>query len=77
MLKMEKLTRIEKGTLDFLKEVGEIQTSNIRDKRMVGAIATLKNKGLVEIYRRYTSRFRRKKKKFVRVKAKQDYRGGD
>ena len=76
-MNLENLTRVEKETLDFLEEVGEIQTRNIRDKRMVGAIATLKNKGLVEIYRRYTSRFRRKKKKFVRVKIKQDDREGD
>jgi hypothetical protein len=74
MLNSENLTRIEKETLDFL-EVGEIQPRNIRDKRMVGAIATLKNKGLVETYRRYTSRFRRKKKKFVKVKTKHDRKG--
>ena len=67
-MNLENLTRVEKETLDFLEEVGEIQTRNIRDKRMVGAIATLKNKGLVEISRQYTSRFRRKKKKFVRAK---------
>ena len=71
MLKIENMTLIEKRTLDFLEEVGEIQTRNIRDKRMLGAIATLKNKGLVEIYRIYTSRFQRKKKKFVRAKTKQ------
>lgn len=76
-MNLENLTRMEKETLDFLEEVGEIQTRNIRDKRMVGAIATLKNKGLVEIYKRYTSRFRRKKKKFVRAKIKQDDREGD
>lgn len=67
-MNLENLTRIEKETLNFLEEVDEIRTRNIRDKRMVGAIATLKNKGLVEIYKRYTSRSRRKKKKFVRVK---------
>jgi len=38
------------------------------DRRMVGAVINLKNKGLVEIYKRHTGRYRRKKKKFVKVK---------
>jgi len=63
------LSGMERKTYEFIKEVGEIQTKSLPDKRMVGAIATLKNKGLVEIYKRYTSTYRRKKKKFVRARA--------
>ena len=54
--------------LSLIKEVGEVQTKNMPDRRMVGAITNLKNKGLVEIYKKYTSIFRRKKKTFVKAK---------
>lgn len=67
-MNLEDLSRIEKKTYDLIKRKGEIQTRNLPDKKMTGAIANLKNMGLVEIYRRYTSRYRRKKKKFVRIK---------
>ena len=67
-MNLEDLSRIEKKTYDLIKRKGEIQTRNLPDKRMIGAIANLKNTGLVEIYTRYTSRYRRKKKKFVRIK---------
>ena len=65
---MEDLSRIEKKTYDLIKRKGEIQTRNLPNKKMAGAIANLKNMGLVETYTRYTSRYRRKKKKFVRLK---------
>jgi len=42
-LNLENLTMIEKESLHFL-EVGKIQPRSIRDKRMVGAIATLKTR---------------------------------
>ena len=67
-LKLKDLTEIERKTYEFIKEVGEIQPKNMPDSRMVGAIANLKNKGLVKIYKKYTSIFRRKKKKFVKAK---------
>jgi len=66
-LKLRDLTEIERKTYEFIKEAGEIQPKNMPDGRMVGAIANLKNKGLVEIYKKYTSLFRRKKKKFVKA----------
>ncbi len=69
---MEKLSIIEKKTYDFIKEAGKIQTSNLPDKRMIGAISSLKNKGLVEIYKSYSSMYRRKKKKFVKTKNHED-----
>jgi len=67
-LNLKDLTKIEKKTYEFIKEAGEIQPKNMPDSRMVGAIANLKNQGLVEIYKKYTSIFRRKKKKFVKAK---------
>lgn len=70
MAEERELSGIERKTYEFIKEVGEIQTKSLPDKRMVGAIATLKNKGLVEVYKRYTSTYRRKKKKFVRIRAR-------
>ncbi|UCF58821.1 MAG: hypothetical protein JSV15_07160 [Candidatus Bathyarchaeota archaeon] len=70
-MKLKDLTEIEKKTYEFIKKVGEIQSKNMPDRRMVGAVINLKNKGLVEIYKRHTGRYRRKKKKFVKVKEPQ------
>ena len=65
---MRKLSETEKKTLDFIKEVGEIQTNNLPNKRMWGTIPNLENLGLVEVVKKYTSSFRSRKKKFVRIK---------
>jgi len=65
---MRELTKIEQETYNFIKSVGEIQTSNLPNRRMSGVISNLKNMGLVEVFRKYTSFFKNKKKKFVRVK---------
>ncbi len=65
---MEGLSDIEKKTYEYIQSVGEIMPRDVPDRRMVGAIASLKDKGFVEIYSKYTSIFRRKKKKFVRMK---------
>jgi len=65
---MKGLSDIEKKTYEYIQSVGEIMPRDVPDTRMVGAIASLKDKGLVEIYRKYTSISRRKKKKFVRIK---------
>jgi hypothetical protein len=73
-LNLENLSKIEKKTYDFIREAGDIQTRNLPDKRMVGAVASLKNKGVVEIYKRYSSTYRRKKKKFVKVRIQQNDR---
>lgn len=67
---MRELSQIEKKTYNFIKDAGEIQTSNIRDKRMCGAVARLKNMGLVEVFKKYTSYYRKRKKKFVKIKSK-------
>ena len=50
---MEELTNTEKKTYNFIKKVGEIQTNNISDKHMIGAISKLKNLGLVEVFKKY------------------------
>jgi hypothetical protein len=65
---LENLSTIERETYDIIKGSGEIQTRNLPDRRMIGAVASLKDKKLVEIYKRYTSIYRRRKKKFVRAK---------
>lgn len=59
---MRELTEIERKKYDLIKEVGEIQTTNLPDKRMGGTIPNLKNMGLVEVYKKYTSFFRSKKR---------------
>lgn len=60
------LTSFEKEVYRFIKEHGEVLTSNI-PLRMRGAVPHLKNKGLVEVYKRFTNRWASKKRKFVRV----------
>ncbi len=69
-MNLENLSRIERETYDFIKNAGEIQTRNLPNRRIYGAIPSLKNKGLVEVYKKYTSNFRRKKKKFVKIRNK-------
>jgi predicted transcriptional regulator len=65
---MRELSEIEKKTYDYIKEVGEIQTTNLPNRRMRGAIPNLENLGLVEVFKKYTSYFRSRKKKFVKIK---------
>ena len=64
---MKELSGIEKKTYDFIKGAGEIQTTNL-PKRMWGAIPNLKNMGLIEVFKKYTSYFKSRKKKFVKIK---------
>jgi prenyltransferase beta subunit len=64
------LSEIEKKTYNFIKDAGEIQTSNIHDKHICGAAASLKNMGLVEVFKKYTSYYRKRKKKFIRITSK-------
>jgi len=66
-MSMRELSVIEKKTYDFIKDAGEIQTTNL-PKRMWGAIPNLKNRELVEVFKKYTSYFRSRKKKFVKIK---------
>ncbi|MFZ7138501.1 MAG: hypothetical protein ACOWW1_08810 [archaeon] len=66
-MNVQDLGETEKKTYNFIKNTGEIQTTNL-PKSMWGAIPSLKNKGLVEIFKKYTSYFKSRKKKFVRVR---------
>jgi uncharacterized protein with von Willebrand factor type A (vWA) domain len=65
------LTDFEKEVYDFVKERREILTTNL-PKRMSGVIPNLKNKGLVEIFKKTTSRWAPKKRKFIRIKKSRD-----
>lgn len=65
---MRELSEIEQRTFDYIKKVGEIQTINLPDKRMWGAIPNLSNLGLIDVFNKYTNRyFKSKKKKFVKI----------
>ncbi|MDG6222792.1 MAG: hypothetical protein IAX21_04790 [Candidatus Bathyarchaeota archaeon] len=66
-MNIQKLGKMEKKTYSFIKNSGEVQTTNL-PKQMWGAIPTLKTKGLIEIFKKYTSYFKSRKKKFVRVR---------
>jgi hypothetical protein len=65
------LTEFENKVYDFIKERGELLTSNI-PPRMSGAIPNLKNKGLIEVYKKTTSRWTSKRRKFIRIKESRD-----
>jgi hypothetical protein len=58
------LTDFESEVLDFLKKRGDMLTTNI-PPRMSGAIPNLRQKGFVDVYKRTTSRWASKKRKFV------------
>ena len=62
------LTELERKTYELIKEAGEIQPKNLPNPRMMGAVANLKAKGLVEVFKKYTTWSRKRKRKFVRVK---------
>lgn len=62
----DKLTEFEKEVYDFIKGHREILISNM-PARMNGAIPNLKNKGLIEVYKKITSRWASKKRKFVKA----------
>lgn len=69
---LEDLSELEKETYDIIKEAGEIQPKNLPEPRMIGAVSNLKAKGLVIVFKRYTSWAHKRKKKFVRVKKGQE-----
>jgi len=65
---LEGLTELERRTYELIKGAGEIQPKNLPNSRMMGAVANLKAKGFVEVFRKYTTWSRKRKRKFVRVK---------
>jgi len=66
----EGLTDFEREVYGFIRERGEVLTSEI-PPRMMGAVPNLKNRGLVEVYRRPTTRWASKKRTFIRATEKQ------
>jgi len=64
----DSLTPLEMRLYELIKRAGEVMTSNLPPK-MMGALPRLAEKGLVEIYKRPTTPWSNKKKKFVRAKA--------
>lgn len=65
---MKELTPIEKRAYNLIKKVKEIQTNNITDRQILGSISKLKNLGLVDVFKKQTSQYKKRKKKFVRIK---------
>jgi len=63
----EDLTAFERRVYEFIKGSGELLTTNV-PSRMRGAVPNLVDKGLVEVYKRRTSLWSSKKRKFLRVK---------
>ncbi|MFW6110689.1 MAG: hypothetical protein ACOC6H_01480 [Thermoproteota archaeon] len=68
MSESHSLSDIEKETLNYIKKKEIVKTKELSDSRMSGAIPSLKNKGLVEIFKRRTSWFSDRKQKFVTLK---------
>ncbi|MCW4020340.1 MAG: hypothetical protein NWF14_03820 [Candidatus Bathyarchaeota archaeon] len=63
----EDLTPFERTVYEIIKKSGELMTTNV-PSRMKGTVPRLINKGLVEVYRKPTSPWTLKKRKFLRVK---------
>ena len=63
----ESLTPTERNLYEFIKKSGEVMTSNLPSK-MMGALPQLIRKGIVEVYKKQTTPWSTKKKKFVRIK---------
>lgn len=66
------LSAIERKTYEIIRKAGEIQPKNLPDPRMMGAVSNLKTKGLVIVFKKYTSWARKRKKKFAKVKGSQE-----
>ena len=63
----ENMTPPERYLYELIKKSGEVATSNLPPK-MMGALPQLVKKGLVEVYKKQTTIWSTKKRKFVRVK---------
>lgn len=61
-----RLTDFEEEVYLFIKERGEVLTSNL-PPRMMGVVPKLKNMGLVKVYKKLTTPRASKKRKYVRV----------
>ena len=63
----EKLTPLEKEVYELIKKSSELLTTDI-PPRMRGAVPRLIEKGLVEAYKKSTSPWITKKRKYVKAK---------
>jgi hypothetical protein len=63
----EDLTPFEREVYELIKKSGELLTTDV-PARMRGAVPRLINKGLVEAFKRRTSPWTSKKRKFLRSK---------
>ena len=63
------LTALEREAYELIKRSGEMMTTNV-PSTMRGVIPGLVNRGLVEVYKRFTSQRKRRKRKFLRVKSR-------
>ncbi|MGD2200255.1 MAG: hypothetical protein PVJ38_01320 [Candidatus Bathyarchaeota archaeon] len=62
----ESLSDVERTVYELISRAGEIMAKDIPSK-MAGAVPSLKNKGLVEVYKKPASLVSRKKQTFIRV----------
>jgi len=69
---LEDLSDLERKTYEIIEKIGEIQPKNLPEPRMMGAVSNLKAKGLVTVFKKYTSWAHKRKKKFVRVKESEE-----
>ena len=64
--RLKDLTPLEREVYELIRRSGEILTKNVPSK-IRGAIPNLINKGLIEVYKRRTSPWSQKRRKFLRV----------
>jgi hypothetical protein len=65
-MKLDELGPVEKEVYELIKRTGEIMTVQIPATK-AGAIPSLVNKGLIEVFKRRNSPWKEKKAKFVRL----------
>ncbi len=68
----EDLCAPERKTYEIIEEAGEIQHINLRDPGIIGAVGNLKARGLATVFKKHTSRFCKRKKRFVEVKESEE-----
>ena len=66
---LKDLTALEREAYELIKRSGEVMTINV-PSAIRGVIPGLVNRGLVEVYKRFTSHRKRRKRKFLRVKSR-------
>jgi len=72
----DNLTEFEKDVYDFVKGRGEVLTSNV-PARMSGVVSNLKNKRVIEVFKKSTCRWASRKRKFVRIRGSENGSRGE